>query len=222
MDPDNLRTTIKLVKANIEFQESNYSEGIPANEFKFLFEKSKTKLEIIRDELGDCKRCKLHKSRTNIVFGDGNPDASLVFVGEAPGADEDRQGLPFVGKAGKLLTKIIEAINMKRDDVYICNILKCRPPGNRNPEDDEIRSCFPFLKKQLDAINPEVICTLGSFGAKILLNVKTPISRLRGKINYYKDICIIPTFHPAFLLRNPSKKKDVWEDIKMVRDILRG
>ena len=221
MTENNLNSIFKLIKSNLEFQEGLYPDGIPLKDVEFLFRSSETKLETVRNELGECKRCKLHSTRKNIVFGDGNPDASLLFVGEAPGADEDRQGLPFVGKAGKLLTKIIEAINLKREDVYICNILKCRPPENRNPEDDEIRSCVPFLRKQIETIKPDVICTLGSFSAKTLLNVNTPISKLRGKINYFNDICLIPTFHPAFLLRNPSKKKDVWEDIKLVRDIMR-
>ena len=217
-----LKRLLGLLRSTIEFHSSSFPEGIPSNEVDFLFKKMESELERVRLELGDCTRCKLHNTRKNIVFGDGNADASLVFVGEAPGADEDRQGLPFVGKAGKLLTKIIEAINMKRKDVYICNILKCRPPGNRNPEDDEIRSCVPFLKKQLEAINPEVICTLGSFSAQTLLRTKTPISSLRGTINHYNEICLIPTYHPAFLLRNPAKKKDVWEDVKLVRDIIRG
>jgi uracil-DNA glycosylase len=216
------QTILKLIKSNLEFQVNFYNDGIPLKEIDFLFKTSVSKLDDIREELGDCKRCKLHPSRKNIVFGDGNTNASLVFVGEAPGADEDEQGLPFVGKAGKLLTKIIEAINMKRQDVYICNILKCRPPGNRNPEEDEIKSCVPFLKKQLLSINPQVICTLGTFSAQTLLNVKTPISNMRGKVFYYNDICVIPTYHPAFLLRNPNKKKDVWEDVKMIRDILKG
>jgi uracil-DNA glycosylase len=222
MSKDNLKETLKLVKANLEFQQSSFFEGLPFSEMGSLFESKQEKLKKIRKELGECTRCKLHPSRKNIVFGEGDPEAGLVFIGEAPGADEDIQGLPFVGKAGKLLTKIIEAINMKREDVYICNILKCRPPGNRNPEEDEIRSCSPFLKKQIGAINPRVICTLGTFSAQTLLNTKKPISQLRGNIEYYDGICLVPTFHPAFLLRNPFKKKEVWEDIQKVRDILRS
>jgi len=222
MNNDYPVSILRLLKSSFENLESIFPDGIPLKEVEFLFETSESKLKKIREELGDCKRCKLYASRTNIVFGDGDPNASLVFIGEAPGADEDRQGLPFVGKAGKLLTKIIEAIKMKREDVYICNILKCRPPGNRNPEEDEIKSCVVFLKRQIEAINPKVICTLGSFSAQTLLNLKKPISSISGQIHYYNDICVIPTYHPAFLLRNPGKKKDVWEDIKLVRDILKG
>jgi DNA polymerase len=173
-------------------------------------------LKTIRDELGDCTRCKLHDKRTNIVFGVGNPDAPLVFVGEAPGADEDRTGEPFVGAAGQLLTKMIEAMGLSRDDVYICNILKCRPPGNRNPEPDEIAECEPFLKKQLAAIRPRMIVALGKFAAQCLLRSDAPISRLRGNWKEYEGIPLMPTYHPAFLLRTPSAKREVWADLQEV------
>jgi len=179
-------------------------------------------LEAIRQDLGDCRRCKLAPGRTNIVFGSGNPHAELMFVGEAPGADEDAQGLPFVGRAGQLLSKIIEAINMRREDVYICNILKCRPPGNRNPESDEISACEPFLFRQIASIRPKVICALGTFGAQTLLRTKEPISRLRGNFFEYRGAKLMATFHPAYLLRNPNEKRKVWDDVQKIRDYLKS
>jgi uracil-DNA glycosylase len=178
-------------------------------------------LALVREELGDCQRCKLAPLRTKLVFGVGNPDAHLVFVGEAPGADEDAQGEPFVGKAGQLLTKMIEAMGYARQDVYICNILKCRPPGNRNPEPDEIEKCEPFLKAQLAALRPRVIVALGKFAAQCLLRDDTPISRLRGTFRSYEGIPLMPTFHPAYLLRDPNKKKEAWEDLKAVNAALK-
>ena len=178
-------------------------------------------LDHVREELGDCTRCKLHSTRTQIVFGVGNPKADLVFLGEAPGADEDAQGEPFVGRAGQLLTKIIEAMGMRREDVYICNILKCRPPNNRPPEAGEILACQPFLLKQLQAIGPKFICTLGGPATQTLLQTKEPISRLRGKFSDFHGISLLPTFHPAYLLRNPSEKKAVWEDMKLLMQRMR-
>jgi uracil-DNA glycosylase len=177
-------------------------------------------LESIRVEIGDCQRCKLAPKRTNIVFGSGNPNADLVFVGEAPGFDEDQQGLPFVGRAGQLLTKIIESISLKREDVYICNVLKCRPPDNRNPEPDEVAACNPFMKKQLATIRPKIVCCLGTFAAQTVLQTASPISKLRGKFFDVDGIRIIATFHPAYLLRSPDKKREVWEDMKQIRDEL--
>jgi len=174
-------------------------------------------LEGVREELGDCRRCKLHPTRTNIVFGTGNPKARLVFVGEGPGRDEDLQGKPFVGLAGQLLTKIIQAIQLTREEVYIANIIKCRPPGNRNPEPDEIQACEPFLIKQLEAIRPKLICALGTFAAQTLLKTEERISLLRGKFHQYQGIQLMPTYHPAYLLRNPNFKRDVWEDMKKVK-----
>jgi len=173
-------------------------------------------LESIRTEIGNCKRCTLSEKRTSIVFGAGDPRARLVFVGEGPGFEEDKSGEPFVGAAGKLLTKIIEAINLTREKVYICNIIKCRPPGNRNPMPDEIKTCFPFLKRQLLVIKPDFICALGTFAAQTLLETKQPISRLRGHFHDYMGIKVMPTYHPAYLLRNANKKRDVWEDMKMM------
>ena len=163
-----------------------------------------------------CEACSLAKTRKHVVFGDGNPEAGLVFVGEAPGADEDEQGLPFVGRAGQLLTNIIKAMGLERKDVYICNILKCRPPGNRNPLPEEIRLCEPFLKKQLRLIAPQMICALGSFAAKTLLRTETPITVLRGRFHSYEGIPLMPTYHPAYLLRNPSAKKQVWDDMQLI------
>jgi DNA polymerase len=180
-------------------------------------------LVAVRTDIGDCTRCKLHtQGRRQIVFGVGNPDADLMFVGEAPGADEDIQGIPFVGRAGQLLTKIIEAIELKREDVYIANVIKCRPPGNRNPEQDEIDTCEPFLFQQVDIIKPKVIVALGKFAAQTLLRTLDPISRLRGRVFEYRGAKLIPTFHPAYLLRNPSSKREVWEDMKLVRSLLKS
>jgi uracil-DNA glycosylase family 4 len=177
-------------------------------------------LTILRDDIGDCQRCKLAGGRTNLVFGVGNPNADLVFVGEAPGADEDARGEPFVGKAGQLLTKMIEAMGYRRQDVYICNVLKCRPPGNRNPEPDEVATCEPFLKRQLAAIRPRMIVALGKFAVQCLLRDDSPIGRLRGNFRSYEGIPLMPTFHPAYLLRDPSKKKPAWEDLKAVNAAL--
>ncbi len=182
-----------------------------------------TDLSSIRTDLGDCTRCKLHTlGRKQIVFGTGNPDADLMFVGEAPGADEDEQGVPFIGRAGQLLTKIIEAIGLTRDDVYIANVIKCRPPGNRNPEPDEIAECEPFLIRQIESVRPKVIVALGTFAAHALLRTDEPISRLRGTFRDYHGAKLLPTFHPAYLLRSPERKRDVWDDMKKVRAVLTG
>lgn len=178
-------------------------------------------LEKIREEIGDCRRCKLWNERTHIVYGIGKSKADLMFVGEAPGREEDIQGIPFVGRAGKLLTGIIEAIDLKREDVYIANILKCRPPKNRNPEADEVESCEGFLFKQIEVIKPKIIVALGAYAAQCLLQTKDPIGRIRGRFFHFQDSLLLPTFHPAYLLRNPSAKRDVWEDIKLVRDQLK-
>ncbi len=173
-------------------------------------------LQQLRADLGDCTRCQLAGGRQQIVFGAGSPDAALMFVGEAPGAEEDRTGEPFVGAAGQLLTKMIEAMGFAREQVYIANIIKCRPPGNRNPEPDEIQSCEPFLKQQIATIRPRVLVCLGKFAAHTLLRTDAPISRLRGGWASYEGIPLMPTFHPAFLLRNPASKKEVWGDLQQV------
>jgi DNA polymerase len=179
-------------------------------------------LAALRVEIGpDCRRCKLCTlGRTQVVFGVGNPRADLMFVGEAPGADEDIKGEPFVGRAGQLLTKIIEAIDLRRDDVYIANVIKCRPPQNRNPEPDEVAECEPFLFRQIDSIRPRVIVALGKFAAQSLLKTSDPITRIRGREFAYRDAILIPTYHPAYLLRNPPAKREVWEDMKRVKAIL--
>lgn len=177
-------------------------------------------LDELRQELGACSRCKLGETRTNLVFGVGNPHARLVFVGEAPGRDEDLQGEPFVGEAGQLLTKIIEAMQFKRNEVYICNVLKCRPPNNRNPQQEEIEQCQPFLLRQLKAIGPEVIVCLGTFAAQTLLETKEPISKMRGRFHDYYGIPLMPTFHPAYLLRNAGMKREVWSDMQQVMTLL--
>jgi uracil-DNA glycosylase family 4 len=177
-------------------------------------------VESIRLDLGACQRCSLGDSRTNLVFGVGNENADIVFVGEAPGRDEDLKGEPFVGEAGQLLTKIIQAMGFAREDVYICNVLKCRPPNNRNPQTEEIEACYPFLLRQLQAISPKIIIALGTFAAQTLLQTRTPISQLRGHVQDYHGIPLMPTFHPAFLLRNPAKKREVWDDMKVVLTIL--
>jgi len=174
-------------------------------------------LKEIHSVAKDCTKCQLAGTRTNVVFGEGNPNARLVFVGEAPGADEDAQGLPFVGRAGQLLTRIIEAIKLKRSDVYICNILKCRPPGNRTPSLIEIECCLPYLMKQLEAINPRIICALGNVAAQTLLKTKAPMNRIRGRFHNFGDVLVMPTYHPAALLRNQAYKKDVWQDVQIIQ-----
>jgi len=174
-------------------------------------------LRSVREEMGDCRRCKLHERRTHIVFGVGNPRAELMFVGEGPGEDEDRKGEPFVGRAGQLLTEIItRGMGLRRADVYIANVVKCRPPGNRNPEPDEIAACQPFLAKQIDVVSPRVVVALGKFAAQTLLATATPISKLRGRWFDFRGRKLMPTFHPSYLLRNPADKRLVWEDIQLV------
>ena len=201
-------------KKSQESQESRESVAEIASD-------STSGLAAIREDIGDCTRCKLcNLGRRQIVFGVGNPNADLMFVGEAPGRDEDLQGIPFVGRAGQKLTQIIEAIGLKREDVYIANVIKCRPPENRNPEPDEVDKCEPFLFRQVDTIRPKVIVALGTFAARSLLKTMDPISRLRGRVYDYRGAKLVPTFHPAFLLRNPSCRREVWEDMKKVRALL--
>jgi len=214
---DSSASTESVVTDPIESQATESSQ--PAA----FFASQADALIAIRTDIGDCTRCKLHTlGRAHIVFGVGNPSADLMFVGEAPGADEDIQGIPFVGRAGQLLTKIIEAIGLKREDVYIANVIKCRPPGNRNPEPDEVDTCEPFLFRQIDVIKPKVIVALGKFAAQTTLRTLDPISRLRGRLYDYRGAKLMPTFHPAYLLRNPSSKREVWEDMKVVRDLLKS
>ncbi|HZM60752.1 MAG TPA: uracil-DNA glycosylase [Vicinamibacterales bacterium] len=220
---------IELERGNSELRNSELGTSEPGNselgnshEPVGVFTSQADALKALRTEIGpDCSRCKLHTlGRKHVVFGVGNPNADLMFVGEGPGADEDIQGEPFVGRAGQLLTKIIEAIGLTRDSVYIANVIKCRPPGNRNPEPDEVDTCEPFLFRQIDIIKPKVIVALGKFAAQSLLRTTDPITRIRGREYKYRDAILMPTYHPAYLLRNPASKRDVWEDMKRVRAIL--
>ncbi|RMG01935.1 MAG: uracil-DNA glycosylase [Nitrospirae bacterium] len=192
-------------------------ETVCNDEFCLLKEAA---LKQVLQEIGDCKRCRLSLERTNIVFGEGDADADLMFIGEAPGADEDKQGRPFVGRAGQLLTRLINKMGFKREEVYIANTVKCRPPGNRKPSADEIFTCNPFLKKQISIIKPIVIMTLGDVATKTILGDVGNISRVRGKKFDYEGITVVPTFHPSYLLRNASKKWDTWNDAQLVLKIL--
>lgn len=177
-------------------------------------------LKKLKENIGDCRKCRLHEGRTHLVFGVGNPDADLIFIGEGPGRDEDMQGIPFVGRAGQLLTKIIGAMGLKREDVYIANIVKCRPPQNRNPEQDEADTCIPYLIKQVEIIQPKIIVCLGSVAVKHLLKTEDKITQIRGKLTEWNGIPVMPTYHPAFLLRNPNMKRPVWEDMQEVMAFL--
>jgi uracil-DNA glycosylase family 4 len=192
----------------------------PVSLFEALDRVEGDTLELVRENLGECTRCRLHKQRNKIVFGVGNPRAELVFVGEGPGHDEDVQGLPFVGRAGKLLTQMIEAMGLQREDVYICNVVKCRPPENRKPEDDEVATCSPYLYRQLDVIAPKAIVCLGGVAAQTLLKTKDPISRFRGNWFDFRNTKLLATYHPAYLLRNPNAKGEVWKDLQKVMAFL--
>ncbi|MDI7258682.1 MAG: uracil-DNA glycosylase [Thermodesulfobacteriota bacterium] len=212
------------LKSYLEYLKGMGIESLPVSEPRpaEAFQPQVPTLDEIRQELGDCRRCKLHRMRRTIVFGEGNPKAGLMLIGEGPGYDEDIQGKPFVGKAGQLLTKILQAIEIQREEVYIANIIKCRPPQNRNPEPDEIESCHPFLLKQIQAIQPRIICALGTFATQTLLKTDAKITSLRGKAYDFSGIQIFPTYHPAYLLRNPEKKREVWEDMKQIAKALSG
>lgn len=221
---DEARVLLASLKVYLEELRESGVDGLPYAVPELLSappeEKKQESLDDVRGELGDCGRCQLGKTRTNLVFGVGNPKARLVFVGEAPGRDEDLRGEPFVGEAGQLLTKIIQAMGFRREDVYICNVLKCRPPNNRNPLTPEIEQCHPFMLRQVKAIAPEAIVALGTFAAQTLLKTKEPISKLRGHFHDYHGIPLMPTFHPAFLLRNAGMKREVWEDMQQVMRLL--
>ncbi len=206
---------LRSIKAYLEME-----KGSGMSEYLFSAKNKDAEIEKLKNETMTCQKCPLAKTRKNVVFGAGNINAKLVFVGEAPGHDEDLKGQPFVGRAGMLLTKIIEAMGLKREDVYICNILKCRPSGNRNPLPEEIAQCIGHLYKQIDLIKPDVICGLGKFASQTLLNTETPISKLRGRWHEFKGIKFMPTFHPAYLLRNPNDKKLVWQDMKNIMEAL--
>ena len=197
----------------------NSDQSLQLTKSELLLNKD-TSLEEIRSDLVNCKRCRLCQNRSTIVFGSGNPKPSLVFIGEGPGRDEDQQGLPFVGRAGLLLTKMIQSIQLQRDEVYICNVVKCRPPENRTPSEDEIATCAPFLFRQLSVLRPKLICCLGLTAAQTLLKEKVPLGRLRNKIHAFQEIQVVATYHPAYLLRNPSAKREAWEDLKKIRSLL--
>ncbi len=211
---DELKNTLKILKKYMEFEKLSGIKEFPLVEKPDAFKSSLSSLE---KEVTLCRKCELYKTRKNVVFGAGDPKAKLMFVGEAPGMEEDLRGLPFVGRAGQLLTRIIEAIGLKRKDVYIANILKCRPPGNRNPLPTEILTCEEYLIRQIDLIKPKVICALGKFAAQTLLRTEVSITGLRGKFQEYYGIKVMPTFHPAYLLRNPQGKRLVWEDMKKIK-----
>jgi uracil-DNA glycosylase len=217
-DEDLMARTVKTVSGAGASEGGKAAGASPAGLFQAYPGLEKTAdLDELRAFIGECTRCKLAPMRTNLVFGVGNPDADLMFVGEAPGADEDARGEPFVGRAGQLLTDIIErGMGLTRADVYICNVIKCRPPGNRNPENDEVASCEPFLFRQIDLVKPRAIVGLGTFAVQALLKIKTPISKLRGNWHEVHGVKLMPTFHPAYLLRNPGDKRLVWADIQMV------
>jgi DNA polymerase len=219
---ENLNEIISDLKSYLEYLKGMGIVSLPVleNISEKAIRAERLTLIDVRKELGDCKRCKLHRTRKTIVFGEGHEKATLMFIGEGPGYDEDVQGKPFVGRAGQLLTKIIESINLSREEVYIANIIKCRPPQNRNPEPDEIQSCNPFLMKQINAIQPKIICALGAFSAQTLLKTDAKITALRGKLYDLGGIKVIPTYHPAFLLRNPEKKREVWEDMKKIVEFI--
>jgi uracil-DNA glycosylase len=219
---DSVEDKVRPLEATIVSERGGGIGASPAeSSYRYPGLERTANLDELRLFIGDCTRCKLAPMRINLVFGVGNPNADLMFVGEAPGADEDARGEPFVGRAGQLLTDIIErGIGLTRDDVYICNVIKCRPPGNRNPENDEVASCEPFLLRQIDLVRPRAIVGLGTFAVQALLKVKTPISKLRGNWHEVHGVKLMPTFHPAYLLRNPADKRLVWADIQMVMKML--
>lgn len=216
-----LNNISNALKAKVEAEKEMHLSSFLKNAVCSKSKSAPDDMASLKKEVETCTRCALNKSRNNAVFGDGNVHAKLVFVGEAPGYEEDIQGKPFVGQAGALLTKIIEAMGLRRSDVYICNVLKCRPPQNRNPLPEEVALCKRYLTKQLDMITPRIICALGKFAAQALLAVDTPITKLRGRFHDFGKVKLMPTFHPAYLLRNPLDKKLVWEDMKKVRDALK-
>jgi uracil-DNA glycosylase family 4 len=219
-----LRELIDSLSGWLRYQRRQGWRGLPGQvgpepEIQEQAEQQPT-LGEIRAEMGDCRRCKLYAGRTNLVFGDGAADARLMFVGEAPGAEEDTQGLPFVGAAGRLLNNLLSKLGLSREEVYIANVLKSRPPGNRDPELDEIAACLPFLKRQIQAIRPQVIVTLGRIAAQALLDTKEPLTRLRGRWQRYQDIRVMPTFHPSYLLRFPKERHKTWDDMQEVMEYL--
>lgn len=216
---NNSQTFINDLKTYLEYLKEIGIEYIFSNKNQKI--DKKISLEEIKIKISNCNRCSLHQNRRNIVFGEGSPEAKLMIIGEAPGFEEDVQGRPFVGKAGQLLTKILQSIQLKREDVYITNVVKCRPPQNRNPKPEEINNCNQFLMMQIQVISPKIICALGTFSAQTLLKTESKITSIRGKIFEIEGIKIIPTYHPAFLLRNPDRKREVWEDMKLISQMLK-
>ena len=225
-DRDHLkRELLEQIRERLRYYASITTVGLPrrsttVTEAASSRSEGAESLDVIRKDLGECTRCKLHKNRRTLVYGVGNPNADLMFVGEGPGYEEDVQGIPFVGPAGQLLTKIIEAIQLTREEVYIANVVKCRPPSNRDPEPDEIATCRPFLERQVASIRPRVICTLGRVATQAMLSTEKPLGRIRGQQFSFGDAVLVPTYHPAALLRDPTKKRDTWEDMKLIRALL--
>ena len=220
---DERRALSRALKQHLEGLQSLGVTVVPANRAgaSGSSRERRERLERLAREVGACTRCPLYRTRTHPVISDGSPSARLVFIGEAPGREEDLQGKPFVGAAGQLLTKMINAMGFAREEVYICNVLKDRPPGNRTPLPEEMEACFPFLEEQLAIVQPQVICTLGAVATKALLGWHVSITRLRGTIQDYRGTPLVPTFHPAYLLRNPSAKKFAWADLKIVKKLLK-
>ena len=224
VDPGSLIETLEAISGTLKYMAAAGCRGFEGSQEQLdalskldcLPGTPSPDLDALQSEVSACARCHLSQTRTTTVFGEGDRRARLVFVGEGPGFEEDKQGRPFVGAAGHLLTRIIQAMGLAREDVYICNIIKCRPPGNRNPLPKEIEACLPFLERQLQLIRPEYICALGAVAARTLLKTETPISRLRGRLHSMGQIRVMPTFHPAYLLRNPDQKRAVWEDIQVL------
>jgi DNA polymerase len=224
---EDLAEIVGLTRKYLEEQRERGTETVPVDP-EIVARLSKTvrpagggkpqPLGLVEREALQCVKCALHETRTNVVFGEGNPEARLLFVGEAPGRDEDLQGRPFIGRAGQLLTRIIESIDLTREEVYIANVLKCRPPKNRNPLPDEISCCLPYLTRQIEIIQPRIICALGAFAAQTLVGSNEGIGKLRGKFYDYQGAKLMPTFHPAACLRNPNNKKYVWQDMKQIRE----
>ena len=210
-----MQDIIKSIRSYLEMEKESGIEG-----YLFSSKGKKTELAIVEGRAAQCQMCPLSKARKNVVFGDGSRSAKLMFIGEAPGHEEDKEGKPFVGEAGTLLTKIIEAMGLKREDVYICNILKCRPPNNRNPLPEETSKCIDYLYAQIEYIKPEILCGLGKVATQTLLDTKISISRLRGEWHEFRGIRFMPTYHPAYLLRNPRDKKLVWQDMKKIMEKL--
>lgn len=201
---------------NLAVQGKGFSEDPEGEAGEMSISSEISSLENVREEVHDCRKCALWSSRRTIVFGEGNPEADLLFVGEGPGEDEDRQGRPFVGRAGQLLTNIIRAMGLQRESVYIANVVKCRPPGNRTPKPEEIAACTPYLLGQIRAVRPKVICALGAVSARYLLQTEAPVSALRGRFYSFEGVDLMVTYHPAYLLRNPAAKKQVWEDVQQI------